>query len=221
MPYDGSIPARAGEPTRRCWRECLPRVYPRACGGTGSSSHGFADRKGLSPRVRGNRSASGRVRFKSGSIPARAGEPPRTLSLAFRGQVYPRACGGTPAHRTLAEVYQGLSPRVRGNLAIEHCERSKYRSIPARAGEPRLPRTARTEPRVYPRACGGTPRRERQRIRPDGLSPRVRGNPLAMLDCDGPQGSIPARAGEPPRWPGPACSRRVYPRACGEPSLMP
>ena len=52
---DGSIPARAGEPARR-YRWCpMPRVYPRACGGTGGSISPSPPINGLSPRVRGNR----------------------------------------------------------------------------------------------------------------------------------------------------------------------
>ncbi len=48
-----------------------------------------------------------------------------------------------------------------------------------------------------------------------GAHPRVRGNRAGIRAGVCPDGSIPARAGEPPwRWPGPARSR-VYPRACG------
>ena len=53
-PFAGSIPAWAGEPSRR-WRCGRPyRVYPRVGGGTSSSvdDPGFED--GLSPRGRGN-----------------------------------------------------------------------------------------------------------------------------------------------------------------------
>ena len=54
--------------------------------------------------------------FVSGSIPARAGEPP-TSSTFFRGDgVYPRACGGTSNFKHVLPRRWGLSPRVRGNL---------------------------------------------------------------------------------------------------------
>ena len=51
----GSIPACAGEP--RCCRRCQSQqwVYPRVCGGTVDVARRRASRRGLSPRVRGNR----------------------------------------------------------------------------------------------------------------------------------------------------------------------
>ena len=51
----GSIPARAGEPFRFGLSSLTLRVYPRACGGTGSYKKLAPLVKGLSPRVRGNR----------------------------------------------------------------------------------------------------------------------------------------------------------------------
>ncbi len=49
-----SIPARAGEPTRRARSMTAPRVYPRACGGTVVEFGKTLRLSGLSPRVRGN-----------------------------------------------------------------------------------------------------------------------------------------------------------------------
>ena len=48
-----------------------------------------------------------------------------------------------------------------------------------------------------------------------GLSPRVRGNPVGVADCYVHRRSIPARAGEPKWAESVAWSWRVYPRACG------
>ena len=48
-----------------------------------------------------------------------------------------------------------------------------------------------------------------------GLSPRVRGNPYAMLHSLQARGSIPACAGEPPGHDHPGHNRWVYPRVCG------
>ena len=136
------------------------------------SSVTFDLRQCVSPRVRGNR-------FN------------RVIQFAL--QVYPRVCGGT-AGFTDAVLDYGLSPRVRGNRRI-HVRPDG--SIPACAGEPARRNTKLADPRVYPRVCGGTEYRERIRLPSDGLSPRVRGNPVleilvAILD-----GSIPACAGEP------------------------
>ena len=59
--------------------------------------------------------------------------------------------------------------------------RCLMRSIPARTGEPSRERTRWTE------------------VRPNGLSPRVRGNPALHMELRVPMshGSIPARTGEP------------------------
>ena len=52
-------------------------------------------------------------------------------------------------------------------------------------------------PRVYPRACGGTPVTLALAVEYLGLSPRVRGNPADLLAGLLDERSIPARAGEP------------------------
>ena len=52
---NGSIPARAGEPGSPSSSDDVPRVYPRACGGTVFTNDWHKEQAGLSPRVRGNR----------------------------------------------------------------------------------------------------------------------------------------------------------------------
>ena len=89
---------------------------------------------------------------------------------------------------------EGLSPRVRGNPGASFRNAMRPRSIPARAGEPRLPVPALPQP---------------------GLSPRVRRNLVQPLFDHLGEGSIPARAGEPRPSCGSADPGRVYPRACG------
>ena len=91
----GSIPAHAGEPMSSLHSPFLSMVYPRACGGTSSTSRLRSCSRGLSPRMRGNRVRRTLVRAGRGSIPAHAGEPAlRPLPARLPG-VYPRACGGT------------------------------------------------------------------------------------------------------------------------------
>ena len=76
VPADaGSIPARAGEPIPNSTRSRMLRVYPRACGGTEPLPMPRPLRYGLSPRVRGNLTRTAAESSRSGSIPARAGEP--------------------------------------------------------------------------------------------------------------------------------------------------
>ena len=111
----GSIPACAGEPWHS-WSGTSPgRVYPRVCGGTDSRTRGCQRSWGLSPRVRGNRSASLKASSRRGSIPACAGEPRTASAPSSASQVYPRVCGGTRLEAELLQLLLGLSPRVRGN----------------------------------------------------------------------------------------------------------
>ena len=149
------------------------------------------------------------------SIPACAGEPPATRAAARMMWVYPRVCGGTLIVRPVPRGQQGLSPRVRGNLARHRQGLAERRSIPACAGEPTAPPTSCRPGPVYPRVCGGTRWGQPAQHPSDGLSPRVRGNRLDRSVSGDLRGSIPACAGEPDwrldevRPPG------VYPRVCG------
>ena len=211
----GSIPARAGEPTPFPENASRWRVYPRACGGTGSGCVVGCRLSGLSPRVRGNQGGFASLPACHGSIPARAGEPTEGAKLTWWRWVYPRACGGTVTLRVSLYRFMGLSPRVRGNPGGGGVAGQWPGSIPARAGEPDSSHGANELRRVYPRACGGTRRAIQEKYLDPGLSPRVRGNPEGDPgEVPGP-GSIPARAGEPGAPP--PCHRRlgVYPRACG------
>ena len=71
----GSIPACAGEPTRRPLTRYWRSVYPRVCGGTVYDVVEVCKESGLSPRVRGNQALCGKGLDAGGSIPACAGEP--------------------------------------------------------------------------------------------------------------------------------------------------
>ena len=71
--------------------------------------------RGLSPRVRGNRSIDGVNGIGLRSIPACAGEPTIANPLKIFYTVYPRVCGGTKLSVNCFCIPSGLSPRVRGN----------------------------------------------------------------------------------------------------------
>ena len=193
----GSIPAPVGEPGSGASHRTWPRVYPRACGGTFVASIAAAFRQGLSPRLRGNRSAFRRPRPIPGSIPAPAGEPAPCLKRWRHSRVYPRACGGTGARYALLALVQGLSPRLRGNLSVERLHAVRCGSIPAPAGEPFSSSALCALSGVYPRACGGTVVVELVILRDAGLSPRLRGNRIRRSESSVFEGSIPAPAGEP------------------------
>ena len=89
------------------------------------------------------------------------------------------------------------------------------RSIPACAGEPSTWRSTSTGPGVYPRVCGGTSTVSATLAARNGLSPRVRGNPVGVHRRAHAPGSIPACAGEPLTWTAVTGATRVYPRVCG------
>ena len=172
-------------------------------------------RWGLSPRVRGNHSLRMFNVIRRGSIPACAGEPARGIERQPSPRVYPRVCGGTPPALNIPCQVRGLSPRVRGNLYHRAVYPPRRRSIPACAGEPgghpRSPRGAA----VYPRVCGGTKKVHFLMGWPDGLSPRVRGNPTPTDLPPPARRSIPACAGEPSASGAIRCRCTVYPRVCG------
>ena len=131
-----SIPACAGEPIRNPRRLHHNRVYPRVCGGTASLARRMIWHCGLSPRVRGNRNATGRTLALARSIPACAGEPGRMDGMVRLHAVYPRVCGGTSGYNDMPPAQMGLSPRVRGNPKSVRPNNSMDGSIPACAGEP-------------------------------------------------------------------------------------
>ena len=191
------------------------RVYPRACGGTWNLGHFRANHTGLSPRLRGNRLFLASLDHRGRSIPAPAGEPSTPDTGQRRQRVYPRACGGTEVLLRREQTGLGLSPRLRGNQAhgVQHAEGAG--SIPAPAGEPGPAPAAPRLLAVYPRACGGTSNIPGLNNQAMGLSPRLRGNPAAVIAQDKHLRSIPAPAGEPCRRCPPPPGPWVYPRACG------
>ena len=191
------------------------KVYPRACGGTRRSWRKSRSVMGLSPRVRGNHFPQSAQRFPVGSIPARAGEPMPDSMHWSPHAVYPRACGGTASFQRISDSVGGLSPRVRGNRFAVRLHADLYRSIPARAGEPRTVSESRLCYGVYPRACGGTADTPPSARTLRGLSPRVRGNRAAAPAPHASKRSIPARAGEPWQLRSATSQTWVYPRACG------
>ena len=185
------------------------------CGGTQHQSRLRRRRYGLSPRVRGNPGPDC-VTYRAGrSIPACAGEPAVYVNVPRREEVYPRVCGGTDNVGYVGHYDGGLSPRVRGNPPTRYWWICPGGSIPACAGEPQTSDHWAAWPKVYPRVCGGTPGQATTTTRPDGLSPRVRGNLEKSITPPAGIRSIPACAGEPTCQRIVAWRRGVYPRVCG------
>ena len=211
----GSIPACAGEPRRPSKRRAAGRVYPRVCGGARWRRSGRGAGRGLSPRVRGSPILPGRRLVRIGSIPACAGEPSASSTLANDTRVYPRVCGGALGDLRKRITEHGLSPRVRGSRWRPQAGQDGRGSIPACAGEPPPPSQSATGKRVYPRVCGGASASPGWLVAPSGLSPRVRGSRRIGQAADVVHRSIPACAGEPRPPPGWTSLDPVYPRVCG------
>ena len=210
-----SIPACAGEPPGTVLSRPLSPVYPRVCGGTARYAARVPFWKGLSPRVRGNPQPTKRHSAPARSIPACAGEPYRGTYNGFVQRVYPRVCGGTERSDDPAVWVQGLSPRVRGNQSLPGSKPQRSWSIPACAGEPQIGRCGAWAPTVYPRVCGGTVEGGAKYMSVEGLSPRVRGNPVHQRIHEAAPRSIPACAGEPSWSIRFSFCLKVYPRVCG------
>ena len=178
--------------------------------------------EGLSPRVRGNRGRFGRRRWGKRSIPACTGEPDGHQVRRREQEVYPRVYGGTCVTIGVDKHLQGLSPRVRGNLARMTDHETEDGSIPACTGEPVGITPPPRSQRVYPRVYGGTILAAFPTCAKGGLSPRVRGNQVVRNLPDGYQRSIPACTGEP-RLAGHIVLLQFgsIPACTGEPSPIP
>ena len=109
----------------------------------------------------------------------------------------------------------GLSPRGRGKPVVMIGWTPHPRSIPAWAGETRRTFWSRSTEWVYPRVGGGNRYPGAGRRAQQGLSPRGRGKPAAVvLNCTD-RGSIPAWAGETTSPAAVEGAVRVYPRVGG------
>ena len=191
----GSIPACTGEPNTLRVGGSVVRVYPRVYGGTMTTPVAPRSRRGLSPRVRGNRVGADASRLGRGSIPACTGEPVVHAWRHLEDGVYPRVYGGTSIGAGYSLSDGGLSPRVRGNQGAVGGNGAPLR--------------------VYPRVYGGTRGIQHDRGASVGLSPRVRGNLCPSRLGRSRRGSIPACTGEPPRDDIRCCQCGVYPRVYG------
>ena len=106
------------------------------------------------------------------------------LAVAHRPYPTPKQSGLSPRVRGNRCEHPTGSPRRRsipacaGNQGVRRLVEHPRRSIPACAGEPLMWQHAVHVLRVYPRVCGGTAFCASVRKVADGLSPRVRGNPL-------------------------------------------
>ena len=123
--------------------------------------------------------------------------------------------GGNQRNQNSGRRRAGLSPRGRGKPDSRRLGRKAARSIPAWAGETARLFGIRALRAVYPRVGGGNQPIRLRGARRDGLSPRGRGKPDALIDRRTPLRSIPAWAGETPPTILDMIARTVYPRVGG------
>ena len=195
----GSISARAEEPSS-AFQECvIAGVYLRSRGGTAYPVPGEAQLAGLSPLARRNHYNTDQDAWLQGSISARAEEPsPQRLKRESK-RVYLRSRGGTSFISSTSVSIRGLSPLARRNLAFPFRHGVRQRSISARAEEPCRYTAIHSRQRVYLRSRGGTARGWQGSPGCGGLSPLARRNLLCVQGVGFGLGSISARAEEPGR----------------------
>ena len=149
------------------------------------------------------------------TIPACAGETPRTRQPASHSWAYPRVRGGNSSRCSGLACHTGLSPRARGKRPRDEQQLLAYRPIPACAGETSPHTPAPPGRRAYPRVRGGNFEVQESDDNSTGLSPRARGKRRGRRSMPQSLGPIPACAGETRRSGETGPGRRAYPRVRG------
>ncbi|KXS38168.1 MAG: hypothetical protein AWU55_1646 [Halomonadaceae bacterium T82-2] len=212
----GSIPAGAGKPHQAAVHIKVTGVDPRGCGEAMSPTKKSRPRVGRSPRVRGSLQPRIPIHWPHGSIPAGAGKPAYGGRGSGKTRVDPRGCGEAKSDAFALWVVQGRSPRVRGSLDDVLQALVLDGSIPAGAGKPTSPHSARSAIRVDPRGCGEAAAIDWNSQPVQGRSPRVRGSHQQEARPVPRVGSIPAGAGKPCGCTSACGNTWVDPRGCGE-----
>ena len=210
------IPAWAGKTYRGLRGRPSERAHPRAGGENCTMQKPQSSKSGSSPRGRGKRRPTRRVRFRTRLIPARAGKTTPDASRSFSYQAHPRAGGENFGELAGEFAASGSSPRGRGKRTPRTAALDKARLIPARAGKTTRGRRRRWPCPAHPRAGGENSPRFFPPRTPRGSSPRGRGKLAGHQACHASGRLIPARAGKTSwsRSAGPGAS--AHPRAGGE-----
>ena len=211
----GSIPARAGQPCRRCGASRPRWVHPRSRGAAATPGVVPVTVHGPSPLARGSPVTYAAGVRTTGSIPARAGQPGSQLRPCRRRWVHPRSRGAARRADRAQIEDKGPSPLARGSQVGAHGEHFRFGSIPARAGQPTPNHRQAGRRRVHPRSRGAADRRHHSAPAGGGPSPLARGSRLAHHELAPHVGSIPARAGQPDPAHWLESWTRVHPRSRG------
>ena len=198
----GIIPACAGNTEFRRMLMISARDHPRVCGEHSSPFQSRFSPAGSSPRVRGTLEYLPDGGWKTGIIPACAGNTCPCSPIRVSSGDHPRVCGEHGLDGVQPTLQAGSSPRVRGTpLQIPNlCFQPGI--IPACAGN-----TERHPPEVgvagdHPRVCGEHIAYRIEGASSQGSSPRVRGTHHHRNRKTRRPGIIPACAGNTAAGPG-------------------
>ena len=193
-----------------------PRDHPRACGEHLRKSKNLTQREGSSPRLRGTLLVACSTHFRSGIIPALAGNTHRRSLLAHGSGDHPRACGEHIATVAVVGTAWGSSPRLRGTPGAVRPACIRRGIIPALAGNTVDGVLRLGTAGDHPRACGEHCDRQRVAARDAGSSPRLRGTRASHEHQRFRRGIIPALAGNTGQNMIDDDREGDHPRACGE-----
>ena len=210
------IPARAGKTLTSHDAASGLRAHPRAGGENAMQAMWDERDSGSSPRGRGKRFGSARVRAEAGLIPARAGKTTSSRAAKRWRTAHPRAGGENNAPTRFNRSRPGSSPRGRGKRLLLGVQEQLGGLIPARAGKTVKRVLVDWTLAAHPRA-GGENLVQARRIREEvGSSPRGRGKRQCLRVRRADRGLIPARAGKTEPVKERLEPRQAHPRAGGE-----
>ena len=209
------IPAGAGDTDPCSLGLARTPDHPRGCGGHSAAALRRGMSSGSSPRVRGTRDGAGRHHPCARIIPAGAGDTTSDAPLLSEASDHPRGCGGHAKSALHVGAKRGSSPRVRGTLYPQRSGQSRWRIIPAGAGDTIHSLQQRGSPTDHPRGCGGHAVEHVAGVANCGSSPRVRGTRDGSLRVGGERRIIPAGAGDTISGASSLSVAADHPRGCG------
>ena len=172
---DGIIPAHAGKSLGRCSVFCFFWDHPRSCGEKWLFSLLAGGNLGSSPLMRGKGPVPSVNGLIVGIIPAHAGKSQVRTYAPAAAEDHPRSCGEKCPGTTIAVLFIGSSPLMRGKACFPAMCLDSCRIIPAHAGKRHGPVKGGPAARDHPRSCGEKHAVRYHRWHGAGSSPLMRG----------------------------------------------
>ena len=211
-----SSPRMRGTPSIGSLSDPSNRDHPRVCGEHRSKPCSVRFVMGSSPRMRGTQCRLAMNNGPTGIIPAYAGNTIVSKCDKITERDHPRVCGEHADYPLHINVIAGSSPRMRGTHDRTSVWPMVYGIIPAYAGNTRVLQKRWNQAGDHPRVCGEHIPKLVDLLSSQGSSPRMRGTLVGRVMGDGPNGIIPAYAGNTLPWISAARGGRDHPRVCGE-----